>query len=139
MNILIMSDSHGNDEKVIELTQKYPDYLVIHLGDRGFSADIIKNDKILVDGNCDFNLYKKIEYLEYNNHKILITHGDLFDVKYGYLKLKLKALEDKCDIVLFGHTHFQEEFYSDGIHFINPGALKSGNYAVLENNELKMY
>ena len=51
-------------------------------------------------------------------------------------KLDLLAKENGCNIVLYGHTHQQLVDEYDGVTFINPGALKEGNYALINENEV---
>ena len=138
MNFLIVSDSHGDSEYFSKLLKEYKDYFVIHLGDRGFDVEkyLENREYILVDGNCDRYTYQKDAYLDYKNHKILLTHGDLYGVKYDFNKLYFKALQEKCDVVMFGHTHHQESFEYNNIKFINPGALNLHKYAIIKDDEI---
>lgn len=132
MRILALSDNHY---KNIDLDLNEFDY-VLHCGDYG---DYKFNDNIIyVRGNCDLK-GEKIKEIVINNKKILITHGDLFDVKYTLNRLFYKALDSKCDICIYGHTHYQQVEEIEGIYFINPGAYKDGYYAIINDNNIELY
>lgn len=101
--------------------------LIIHLGDNVEDVREIKKfyhgRVINVRGNCDFTLdvpNERVENVE--DKKFLITHGNRYDVKYGLSRLRYRALEERADVVLFGHTHVSEIDYEDGIYFVNPGS-----------------
>ena len=42
--------------------------------------------------------------------------------------------EMTCDIVIYGHTHRQTDKEVYGIRFLNPGAMKNGNYLIIETS-----
>lgn len=132
MRILVLSDNHY---KKIDLDLKKFDY-VFHCGDYGDSK--FSDNVIYVKGNCDIK-GDKIKEVVIDNKKILITHGDLFDVKYTLNRLFYKALDSKCDICLYGHTHYQFVEEIDGIYFINPGAYKDGYYTIINDNIIELY
>ena len=123
---LILSDTHGNIAAMNTLKgiMAECDY-IIHLGDyhrdlQSFSEEFC--EKIYsVNGNCDGG--GKDLVFEVDGKKILLTHGDRYDVKSSLYKLLLKAKEIKADVVMFGHTHIPVVEERDGILFINPGTL----------------
>ena len=123
---LILSDTHGNIAAMNKLKgiMAECDY-IIHLGDyhrdlQSFSEEFC--EKIYsVNGNCDGG--GKDLVFEVDGKKILLTHGDRYDVKSSLYKLLLKAKEIKADVVMFGHTHCPVVEERDGILFINPGTL----------------
>lgn len=132
MKILVLSDSHLHS---VKLDLNDYDY-VIHCGD---GNRITKSDNVFcVRGNCDFRGEKE-KIVEIKNKKILITHGDLYNVKYGYTRLSYKALESEVDICLFGHTHIADVFEFQEILFINPGAYQDGYYVIIEDNKINFY
>lgn len=134
MKILVLSDSHYED---IILNTSY-DY-IIHCGDYGQSQKLLDLNKALyVRGNCDFNGQKEIIEV-INNKKILITHGDLYNVKINYNRLVYKAVSEEVNICFYGHTHNQNYFYADDILFINPGAYLNGSYVEIINDEILFY
>lgn len=133
MKLLLISDTHGELEKLKELASKYSDYTKIHLGDRGFSKDELdKLGFIYADGNCDEGNNKDY-IIEIEGNKIFITHGDKYNVKFGLDKLYFKALSLGANFVFFGHTHIQKILEASGIKFINPGSLLNDNYCVIDD------
>ena len=110
MKILIASDLHGStraSEKIVQLDQKFNFEKVILLGDINYSGARnvppldyypifvcenllkIKDKLILIRGNCDSRVdefvlgvkFKDIDEIKLNGHKIILTHGDLYDEK----------------------------------------------------------
>lgn len=119
MKILVLSDNHYNSLKELDFTAYDA---VIHCGDCGNSRNyLLANNALFVDGNCDYGS-NKIIIKELFNKKIMVTHGDIFNVKYNYDRLIYKALENGVDVVFFGHTHAPTYFKEEGIIFLNPGA-----------------
>jgi len=135
MRILILSDSHSS---YLDIPFNNYDY-VIHCGDYGNNYEYLKENNVLfVRGNCDYEGAKQI-ITEIKNKKILITHGDLYNVKYHYNSLVYKALESKCDIVFFGHTHRADMFIEDNIIFINPGSYQYLDYVEIIDDNIIFY
>lgn len=128
MRIGVVSDSHRNLymlDRAIDQMGKVD--MIIHLGDD--YKDIIKvNEKYnlpihYVVGNNDYNLepvYEKTIRAE--GKRIFITHGHKYDVYYGIERLYFKALEEKADIILYGHTHRQSIERNGEMVFLNPGS-----------------
>lgn len=138
MKLLVVSDTHGELEKLKILANKYNDYTKIHLGDRGFDkSELDSLGFIYVDGNCDTQ-DNKDKLLEIDGLKIFITHGDKYSVKYSLDKLYFKALSLEAEYVFYGHTHIQRIIEANGIKFINPGSLLNDNYCVIDD-EIKLF
>ncbi|MCD7722810.1 MAG: YfcE family phosphodiesterase [Clostridiales bacterium] len=141
IRIIITSDSHGCADKLFTIVQKHikDANKFINLGDCRSGDDLLFCEKKLnmkfmrVAGNCDF-FYEApdIDFLETAGKKILLCHGHTFSVKAGYEKIMKFAAETGCDAALFGHTHMQWHEYINGIHFLCPGAVKNGQYAMLD-------
>mgnify|MGYP003319315646 CR=1 FL=1 len=72
---------------------------------------IRKNSRVLqliktVSGNCDMmSMEPPWRKIEVAGLRIFMTHGHLYDVKYGLERIAARAYADGADIVLFGHTH----------------------------------
>ena len=76
--------------------------------------------------------------LQFEGHKLLLTHGHHYHVKSGYGALLARAVRAGADIVLFGHTHLPiSETVSSGseicgvaithpIYLFNPGSIGQG-------------
>ena len=145
MKILVISDTHGITYDAERIIKKYEKNIVlcVHLGDLVKDAVYLQtkfpNLKFeIVRGNNDFTRdFPSEKIIEVGNKKILITHGHMYSVKSTYDLIVNHAKSFKVDAVFFGHTHQQEEFYSDNILFLNPGSVAlsrdgSRSYAIVE-------
>lgn len=130
MRIFVVSDTHGRINEFVRYAKKLekPD-LIIHLGDNVEDAYQIekemKVDTVVIRGNCDFvsNNIESEKLLKIKDKRIFITHGNKYNVKYGFSRLLYKAEEVEADMVLFGHTHIpfiESEKY--GTIIMNPGS-----------------
>ena len=131
MKILVISDSHGYNGNILKVLQKVTDIdMLIHLGDGETEFENIKksypNIKMYhVAGNCDYDSNSPNELVipvDYNL-KIFATHGHRYYVKYSLEAIKSSALENRCSIALFGHTHERLQKYEDGLYILNPGSI----------------
>lgn len=137
MKALIFSDTHRYNKPMFDAIDECPDAeLIIHAGDmeddvrelRGFYP---KYRIEAVAGNNEFTPtlpYDRV--FEFGGKKIFLTHGHKYNVKFGLMRLELRARELGADICIFGHTHIRHLSQSGGIYFLNPGAAMRG-YAVL--------
>ena len=138
MKALIISDTHGNAFAVREILARHSDAeVVLFLGD-GLSdvEELAYYDKrrvwYVVRGNCDMRplfcgeVVEKTLELYLNGRKIIMTHGDLYNAKWGMDSLKELARSRGADIVFFGHTHTPcEEYVSEPhpFYLFNPGSV----------------
>jgi putative phosphoesterase len=137
---LIISDSHGLTSEVEQVCSMYSHDVIFHCGD--FCVDESKspfNQMILVKGNNDYFSKVPIERkVNWEGLHIGITHGHTYHVNQSLMGLKYKALEDKIDVVLFGHTHLPVCIHEEGVIFMNPGSMKQARgfkvptYALLD-------
>ena len=146
MKLLIMSDSHGHDEKLADCILEHKDAdAIIFLGDgawdfenalhaceiddSGDSCAIVCR----VKGNCD-RVSREPELLvrRFGEIRFLITHGHEQNAKYGHWGLIEEAKKNDCTAVLYGHTHRKTFVEKDGITLINPGSAANGDYCLLE-------
>ena len=147
MKILVFSDSHGSRTNMLSAMEKhYPNIdLIIHLGDgaKEFSylSDSYPELKFFgVRGNCDINSPKELmttNILELDNCRILCTHGHEYNVKYSLDNLFRCAVDKKCDVALFGHTHraYRQYFSDEKLYLFNPGSISLGSpksYGIME-------
>ena len=132
--ILIISDYHKRENKVLDLIQEYNPSHILCCGDGESELEFYTTNNIIsVKGNCDYADLPLIKIVEIEGKRILMAHGHLHNVHFDIFKLYMLAKENNATHVLYGHTHQQiVEAYED-ITFINPGALKDGNYALLDN------
>lgn len=140
MRILVLSDSHRHNINLFSAIVEEPTAEVVYfLGD---GANEFEEAKLIygkeqafigVRGNCDsFTSLPDRDIRVICGKRILATHGYVQNIKFGLTDLQLEAVNEKCDIVLFGHTHMPESIYKDGIHYFNPGSLKEGCYGVVD-------
>ncbi len=133
VKIIVLSDSHGNKKNLESLLETSNYNYVYYLGDglrdiENFCETNIKK----VCGNCDhFSNEAVTRYEKLEGFKIMLTHGHDFKSKFTKALMLENAKNNACDIVCSGHTHKQGMEYIDGILFINGGAFKNNQYAVL--------
>lgn len=136
MKILVFSDSHGdqrNAAKLIKIMKRESYDAVIFCGD-GFeeyfriAQQFPELTAIGVKGNNDPSCPLPMEAeADLGGLHFYVTHGHTLGVKreLGSLgKLKAAAAMRKADVVLFGHTHVAYTSSEDGLHIMNPGALR---------------
>jgi len=132
LRIIVVSDTHGNYNALKKIFEKNLSAdMFIHLGDgerefmelsRLYPQKAVRN----VAGNCDFApLSPEVAVIGAGEHKIIASHGHRYGVKYGIDHIKMIALKNGADIVLFGHSHVRFNYYEDGIYFFNPGSASS--------------
>lgn len=126
MQIIVASDTHGRNERLLELEKLYPEAaLFLHAGDWG--TDPKKYDHwVTVMGNNDIRYERDMEknrIILADGHKIFMLHGQ--QLPYGNREKRLAdmANQNGCDIAIYGHSHkaFIEEI--NGVLVINPGYL----------------
>lgn len=141
MKCLCFSDSHGSDLAIRRALSTHPDAEVIFfLGDGLSDIEPFITDPvrawIAVRGNCDRyallgnSAVKKTDSITLMGRRIILTHGDLYGVKYGLDGIKKLAVDHNADLVLFGHTHSPLELYiptdEGGYYLFNPGSAGGG-------------
>ncbi len=146
MKILVFSDSHGDEQGIVDVIEENKDVnAIVFLGDgeRDFEAALAAcniapyggNDSIRtfqVRGNCDrFSMEPLSVTAELGGVRFFITHGHDQNVKSGVARLAQTARGKQCDAALFGHTHLQCLEEKDGLILLNPGSIRSGKYAVI--------
>ncbi len=131
--VLVMSDSHGNSENVrraIEKTrEEVGDFqLLIHLGDVGNAQEVEELAGVpcyIVRGNTDYDRnLRDVNVILVGEHRLFLTHGHRYGVHSSLLSLRNAALENDCDIAMYGHTHvplLDEDV--DDVTILNPGSL----------------
>lgn len=141
MRILVVSDTHGDVYALREALLRQPKAeVVIHLGDGADDAaqefaNYPEKMCMQVRGNCDWGSQLPGEQMHtLAGKRIFFTHGHLYEVKFGLLKLEYAAREKQANLVLFGHTHQPFTDYRDGLYFMNPGSLhgSAGCYGIAD-------
>jgi len=119
--IVVVSDSHGNNIALEEIANKHKDAVCyLHAGDsEDYEANIYPF--ITIRGNNDYYVENEYRILKIDNFSIYLTHGHKMYLSKE--NLARKAKENKCDIIIYGHTHRPFYEFYDGIYIVNPGAL----------------
>lgn len=146
MKALVFSDSHGNLDGIVEAMQRHPEYeAVFHLGDIGNDVNYLRlmtpYPVYIVRGNCDTMLkLKETLVVDFGGKKIAMCHGHRY-LSYGggMDSLRYFGLQQKADIVMFGHTHVPLLERAKDIILLNPGSIsqprqtnKIPTYTVME-------
>ncbi len=136
--LLVLSDTHGQIDNIRQISHLFDrcDY-VFHLGDyyvdMNAFTDLIGDKLYRVKGNCDFG--GEPIFLTIDGVKIMAVHGNKYHVKSSLTALSIKAREENCQLVLFGHTHYAEVIEYNGVTFVNPGnmtAFSHPTYAIVD-------
>lgn len=127
MLLLVVGDTHGEYARLKKEVTSLPAIdLLLHTGDHYRDGVSLARELGIgyqaVLGNCDRGDGARELVLELEGHRLLMTHGHLYNVKRTLNNLYYRALELSCGIVLFGHTHasFLEEV--QGVWIMNPGS-----------------
>ncbi len=130
IRIIAFSDTHGRKSAMYKIFERQAD-VYIFLGDGERELDEMRklypDRKIYnVKGNCDFgSMAPDIDLLSIGGKRIMFTHGHNHGVKYSTDRLFYLALENKIDVMLYGHTHCRDLQYDEGVYVINPGSASS--------------
>ena len=139
LRILVMSDSHGRNENVelaiAQVREEIGEFqMLIHLGDVGDAREIESLAGVpcyIVRGNTDYDAkLLNANVIEASGHRIFATHGHLYQVDMRLDLLRFAALENDCDIAMYGHTHvpYLEED-PDDVTILNPGSISKPRQA----------
>lgn len=155
MRILVVSDTHGDIDRLYDVVSKYrlSVDIVLHLGDNLSDAENVMRDFptiafLGVKGNCDFSYMlsdaKNEGCFTAEGRRIFYTHGHRYNVNYGTEYLVSNAKFNRCDIALYGHTHIRLCEEQNGVLVVNPGSLSrprdnsNGSYCVLDIKDTKV-
>lgn len=142
---LVFSDSHGRQERMLEIIKNTPGVEgIFFLGDLEDNDDQFRRcfpgPVYMVRGNCDY-MSKAPErlVLELEGHVIAMAHGHRHYVSMSLDNIKYWGLESGADLVMYGHTHVPHLEYSNAMTVLNPGSISKPRqeghkptYAVLE-------
>ncbi|WP_208560433.1 metallophosphoesterase family protein [Marinilactibacillus kalidii] len=143
MKLLAVSDNHGDSYLMEEILSIYSEQINVwvHCGDSEFSEqNPLWQSYYTVKGNMDrTNAFPDSRVEQFYDHKLLIAHGHLHNVKSSFEDLKKEAEKVDAQFVFYGHTHIPRVDKVDNIYFINPGSLtqprgpiNKGSYAILD-------
>jgi uncharacterized protein len=136
MRIGILSDSHGRAEttrRAVTTLIENGAEMLIHLGDLETEEvidELVGRNARIVLGNCDWDESGLRRYAE--NVGVAVDHplgrltagGRTIAYTHGHLEGEMKrALAEKPDYLLHGHTHSPRDEMLGKTRVINPGAL----------------
>ena len=148
MKIGIVSDSHGST-RAIDRMLSHPAAegvtLWLHAGDITPDAEYLamvtegKAKVRYVAGNSDWPEpgARYDDVVEAAVHRIFLTHGHMYGVRFTTKMLCDAAGESGCDIAVYGHTHVAE-ISTGHITVLNPGSVArprdamQGSFLVME-------
>ncbi len=138
MKILVVTDSHGNFQNLLNVYEREQPQIVFCAGDHSTDVEDLsflkeEAEYYIVRGNCDYydTRHEDILKLEVEGKSILLAHGHYYGVKSGYDLIRKEGENQDVDLVVFGHTHIP--YLEEGKPTLfNPGALKDGFYGILE-------
>lgn len=153
INLLVVSDTHGNYKKLEEVLKKqfaldenHRPRHIVHLGD---GIEDIEKCSLAerfcvqsVKGNCDSFFYSSSvpteHIIELGGYKMLIMHGHTRSVKLGVSLAAEHAADCGADILMYGHTHVPVSYTLEkgtevgdtmlkkSLTVFNPGSLEYG-------------
>lgn len=137
MRILLVSDTHGNNDCLKLLESTYPTMdLYLHVGDSE-SDEYNLMPFLSVAGNRDF-------YPNFPMNLLIPTpYGNMFVTHLPYIRDGFFKEKD-VKIFIHGHTHIRKYEERDGMVIINPGAVTfprdgfEGSYAILTISKEKV-
>ncbi len=133
MKVAVFSDTHSNNELMLEAVRRCRPDAAIHLGDHDRDAVELRHEfpeipVYSVCGNCDLMpLAPEKDVVQLGPIKAFITHGHLYNVNFGRVdSLVYAAQEAGAQLAMFGHTH--QAYYEQigGVQVLNPGTAGRG-------------
>ncbi len=133
MKVAVFSDTHSNNELMLEAVRRCRPDAAIHLGDHDRDAVELRHEfpwlpVYSVCGNCDLMpLAPEKDVVQLGPVKAFITHGHLYNVSYGRVdSLVYAAQEAGAQLAMFGHTH--QAYYEQigSVQVLNPGTAGRG-------------
>ena len=132
MNAAVFSDTHSNTALMVEAVRRFRPDVIIHLGDHDRDTGILRREfpeipLYAVCGNCDYGSQESTwDVVPLGPVKAFITHGHLFNVRWGLDSLVYAAMEQGCQLALYGHTHRADYQEIGGVKVVNPGTAGMG-------------
>lgn len=128
MQLLIMSDTHGDADIIQTVKNYYPNVdKVIHCGDSELSYEHPYLQGVeRVRGNCDYfeDQFPDDITFDIGKDRVYIAHGHHFKVKTTLIPLSYRVEEVGATICCFGHSHLLGAEKIGDTLFLNPGSLK---------------
>ena len=124
MTLLILSDSHGHPDRIAEAIRRVRPDGILFAGDglRDLTYCDLPCPIWMVRGNCDWTTSLLIVggsaqeaedevLVTLEGVRILLTHGHHYGVKGGLGGAISRAVTQKADVLIYGHTHLPVELH----------------------------
>ena len=142
MKILVVSDTHGNTDKLSRAIKECTPFdMLVHCGDgiRDIRSVDIPDGVVVtaVRGTTDLHSCDDFEELLLENidgQRVAVTHGHRFNVKAGTSLLCSEVKRLGANTVFFGHTHVRQLTAGSPVLF-NPGSLSDNSYGIVNTSE----
>ncbi|BFO96407.1 metallophosphoesterase [Mycoplasmoides pneumoniae] len=125
--VLVLSDTHGYNDRWLAVMKLHNPDVVIHAGDHLTTKKFMdQNATFWVAGNHDV-VGEEIQMFELEGIQFVLMHGHQaprHDLKQWYKMLVDQAKSYLCDVLIVGHSHIEHYETIDGIQVINPGSLE---------------
>lgn len=138
MQIVLISDTHSQNEILHALTEKYKKAdAFIHCGDLEDDPRLYPQWLIVKGNNDYYGKFRDHLRLRAGTHRIYVTHSHHCSYLYREKNLERLAKEYDCDIVFYGHTHVSRITKTNDMLLVNPGSArlprdgKSPSYALV--------
>lgn len=148
MRCLVVSDSHGDRDILVQLVNAYQGQVdaFFHCGDSELQHDDPVFDNVnVVRGNMDFDGQLPAAcQVTVAGVPVYMTHGHLVGVNMGLDHLLANAKAAGARLAFFGHTHQLGVARHDGILVLNPGSISyprgeftrlGGTYAIVTTSD----
>ena len=130
MKILVVSDSHGDDNAMMELYKEYPGMdCYLDAGDN-LSDEYSLSPYRSVRGNCDYYHYDEKLLIRTSAGNVLMKH-------YPWLRDKER---ENLALFIHGHTHIYEIKKEENLIIFCPGSISrprdgtNGTFGIIEIN-----
>ena len=114
-----------------KVAEVQPD-VILHLGDHDRDTRILRQrfpdiPLYSVCGNCDYGSQEPVSrVVSLGPVRAFITHGHMYNVRWGVDSLVYAAQEQECQLALYGHTHRADSQEIGGVKVVNPGTAGQG-------------
>lgn len=128
MRVLIVSDTHRQNENYFRVLEAQRPDLVIHCGDAEGSEYALSEAadcpvRIVLGNNDFFSDLPRELMLDIGSYKVWVVHGHNYHVSLGSEVIKREAAARGADVVMYGHTHRPVVDRGWGVTAVNPGSI----------------
>lgn len=127
IKVLVVSDTHGRNERWLEIKKKVNPDIVLHAGDHCTSKEFMNEHATYwVAGNNDY-IGDEIQIFTINDIRFILLHGhqvNRTNREKWRASLAYMALSSNASVLVYGHSHIEDVESVGKILTINPGSLE---------------